>query len=280
MLDYQAGFTSYEDNSRKMFDAFFKQCDQQEYQVLQETLGFQTAVILKLAPLMTAHAWDNKAMCYNMCCHNMQSMYVANKMLGSDDFSPFYAIIRIVFESFPKLFYCMADEEGARHVYCCEEFFYSKKAALKPDKGIKSYCKSVKTPIDGEKCKYVKNSQWFRKEVYKDDRQHGLNRRYTLYSNASHPKIGALAANKPYELKYGWNTSLDIITSYSLLNSFIMVNAATEDLKVCSELDYSKWFVTDRMQKVRDSLVESILYLYPNKTDYTKKLPFVLPIGV
>lgn len=279
MLDYHAGFMSYENNSRKMYGAFLEQCNWQEYRVLQDTLGFQTAVILKLIPFMREHTWDNKAMCYNVCVSNMQGLHAASKILGSDNFSAFYAIVRVVFESFPKLFYCMADKESAMHVFCCEEFFYSRAVTRKVDKNVESYCKSVKMPIDGENCKYVKDPKWFRKEVY-NDREHYFSNKYAVYSIGSHPNIATLDAKTRDDLEYGWTTSLSIITQYSLLNLFIMVNVVAEELKMCSEFDHSKWFVKDRMQKVWDNLGESILLLYPNKAKYSKGLPFALPISV
>ena len=174
-------------------------------------------MMLKLKPFMRAHTWDNKAMCYNMCINNMHSLYAANNILKSDAFHVFYAIVRIVFESFPKLFYCMADKEGAMHVFCCEEFFYDRKAALRSDKDVESYCKCVERLIDSENCKYVKDLKWFRKEVYTNDRQHVFNKQYALYSVGSHPNIVTIDATTRGELKYGWTTSLEIITCYSLM---------------------------------------------------------------
>ena len=279
MLDYHAGFMYDENNGRQMYNAFLKQRNRQEYDVLRDTLGFQVVVTQKLIPFMSERTWDNKSMCYNMCFYNMQRLYSASKILGSEDFSTLYAILRIVFESFPKLFYCIADKEDAMHVFCCEKFFYGKDVIRKPDKDVESYCKSVKDPIDGEHCKYVKNPKWFRDEVY-DGREHDFKKIYAIYSVGSHPNIETLGAKTHDDLKYGWGVSLSDITRYSLLNLFIMVNVVAEELKICSEFDDAKWFVKDRMEVVWDSAWKRILLLYPNKDKYSKGLPFALPIGL
>ncbi len=277
MLDYHGGFRLYGGSKHEISKMFFAQHDQSEYTVLQDTLGLQAAIVLKLKPFMREHVYDNKGMCYNMCVHNSLSLYAANDILKSDSFHVFYAILRVVFESFPKLFYCLTNKEGAKHVFCCEEFFYLKKAAQRTDKGIESYCKSVKD-VNGEKCKYVKDPKWFRKEVYTDNRQHELDRRYALYSTASHPSIDTINAMNWDEVKYGWTMGLSIITSYSLMNLFIMVNVVAEELKMCFEFDGSKWFVKDRMEKVWNNVGDSIRSLYPDKDEYVKELSFVLPI--
>ena len=279
MLHHHTNFMSYENNSCKMRDVFLKHCNGQEYAVLRDTLGFQLAMTQKLIPFVSEHTWDNKAMCYNMCVYNMQRLYSASKILGSEDFSTLYAILRVVFESFPKLFYCMADKEGAMHVFCCEELFYGKEVRRKPDKNVESYCKSVKDPIDGDHCKYVKNPKWFRDKVY-DGREHDFKQIYATYSVGSHPNIVPLDIKTYDDLEYGWGVSLSDITRYSLLNLFIMVNVVAEELKTCSEFDHSKWFVEDRMEKVWDSVEKRILLLYPNKDEYSKGLPFALPIGL
>ena len=211
-----------------------------------------------------------------MCVYNMQRIYSASRILGSVDFSTFYAILRIVFESFPKLFYCMADKEGAMHVFCCEEFFYGNDVRRKPDKNVESYCKYVKMPIDGKSCNYVKNPKWFRDQVY-EDREHDFKQIYASYSVGSHPNIVPLDFKTHGELEDGWATSLSNITQYSLLNLFIMVNVVAKELKIYSEFDNAKWFVKDRMEKVRDSVEKRILLLYPNKDEYSKGLPFALP---
>lgn len=215
MINYYAGFKSFENNSRQMYDFFLKQCNWQEYDVLRDTLGFQIAIVQKLVPFRDEFTWNNKGMCYNRCIYNMQHLYSASKILGSEDFSTLYAILRIVFESFPKLFYCMADKEGAMHVFCCEEFFYGKEVRRKSDKNVESYHKSVKKSIDGENCRYVKNPKWFRDKVY-DEREHDFKQIYASYSVGSHPNIVPLDIKTYDDLEYGWGVSLKDITWHCL----------------------------------------------------------------
>lgn len=278
MLDYYSTFKSLVDNNRVMSELFFRHCDQQVCTILEETLGYQMGVTLGLKPVIDLDGWDTKAMYCNLCTFNMRRLHGAYNLLKSGDFISFYAIVRIVFESFPKLFYCISDKEEARHIFCCEEYFYFKNAAQRSDKGIKSYCKSVKKPIDGKNCEYVKRVRWFRKEVYTKNRQSELNKTYALYSHNSHPNIEPIDARTDDDIKYGWATGLDIITSYSLMNLFILVNATSKELKILGKRYESEWFIKDRMSKVGDGLKKSLVLLYPDKDKYTNGLPFTLPV--
>ncbi|MYC70486.1 MAG: hypothetical protein F4X17_07225 [Gemmatimonadetes bacterium] len=206
----------------------------------------------------------------------MDSLYAGYDIIDRCNFDAFHAILRVVFESFPKLFYCMANKEKAKHVFCCEEFFYSSDAK-RTDEGVESYCGCV-NGINDEKCKYVRKPWWFREKVYTNARRDELNELYAVYSTASHPNIITFNDTMtPDEVEHGRTTSLDIITSYSLMNLFIMVNVVEKELKQCSEFDDSKLFVEDQMKKIGGRLGKSILRLYPDKTVFISGLPFALP---
>lgn len=275
MPDHYNDFVAQKNKMRGIAEDLFNQHHSRTYGVLQDALRLQTDM-LGLRPLK-GHTLDNKLMCYNMCVYNVHSLYTANDLLKSDSFHILYAILRVVFESFPKIFYCMTHKERAKHMYCCEAFFYHKNTAHvsneKPE-----YCKSAKN-INDEKCRYVKNPRWFRERVYTDARRRKLTRQYSIYSIASHPSIVQFHAIGLDAIKESMATGLDIMTSYSLMNLFIMVNVAADELKAHSKLDDSIRLVKDLMQKVRSDLGNTILHLYPDKDEYTKGLPFVLPIS-
>lgn len=279
MSDYHNSFRDRDENAAKQAVGFFTVCDPKLSHLFEETIGFQDYIARNLKSVKDDHGYDNLAMCYNRCMFNTSHLYSAYQILKSDDLPMFLAMIRVVFESFPKLFYCMRRAEKAKHVFCCEEFLYGEMMESQ-DEGIRRFCKSVQEPINCEKCKYVKCPNWFREKVYTKSRQKSINKRYGQYSVNVHPSFTPAYVPTREYLDYGWKTGLGILTDLSLMNAFIMVNAVKRGLTARGEYEFSKQFIEDIMREAGDDLRSSMVQMYPNRIEYTEMLPFALPDGL
>ena len=276
MSEYRHAFDNLEANADDQECGFHLTCDRKLRGLLEKTIGFQHNLPISLQPVKDDHGYDNMAMCYNRCIFNSSHVYSAYRILKSEDFPMFLAMIRIVLESVPKLFYCMRHAEKAKHVFCCEAFLYGELVG-RMDEGAERFCKSAEEPVNCENCKYVKRPSWFREKVYTKSRQKEIMKKYGQYSINVHPSFDPAYARTRDDLDHGWKNGLGILTDLSLMNSFIMVNTAERELKTRGEYERSKSFVECVLRNAGGDVRRGVAQMYPNRVEYTERLPFALP---
>ena len=294
MSDYHHDFNNLEVNTVNQASGFLSLDRLKLCGLLEETIGFQYSLLKSIRSVRDNHGYDNMAMCYNRCAFNMSYLYSAYRILKSDDIPAFFTVIRTVFESVPKLFYCMRHAENAKHVFCCEMFLWWKRRQdadelkglgddeivgrfYESDDVARRFYESVEKPISCEKCKYIERPWWFREKVYTEDRVGEIRKTYNEYSENTHPTFEPFYTRTREELEHGWNVGLHRLTGLSLMNAFITVNATARGLMECGEYERSKSFVEYAMRNAGGDVRHGMARLYPDKDEYTKMLPFALP---
>ena len=273
MLNYRAGFERLEGDANSAFRNFVQAYDL-EYALLVNTLGFQKALADKIIKKKNVLPDTPEVWLFQLCMDNMRRIHSAVRALGSQYFSVSYAIIRIVMESFPKLFYCLRNPENTYRLLCAEEYDYQK-IMKRPDTSVNDFCKQFKKDISGIRKKY-KNPDWLRNKVYAESLAE-IQRLYSVCSHNAHPTFDPIHAKNEQDVKDGWEIGLTVLNNFSILNLFILINILPDQLMEINEYDCAKQFVTRKIQR-KQYPDEYIRLLYPDVREYWENLPFVLPL--
>lgn len=295
MSDHYHAFNNLEVNTVNQATGFLRSRDRLKLcGLLEESIGFQHGLLRNTQSVKDDHGYDNMAMCHNRCIFNMDHLYHAYWILKSDGLPTFFTVIRTVFESFPKLFYCMRHAEDAKHIFRCEMFLWWKRRQdadelkelddgeiarrfYESDDVARSFYESVKKPINRKECRDFERPRWFREKVYTEDRVKEICKTYNEYSQNTHPTFEPLYTRTREELEHGWNVGIHRLTGLSLMNAFVMVNATERGLKARGKYESSKSFVEYAMRNAGGDVRHGMARLYPDKDEYTKTLPFPLP---
>lgn len=273
MLDFRVGFERLESSADNAFNNFVRAYNS-EYALLANTLGFQKALADKVIEKKNVSPDSPEAWLFQLCMYNMRRIHSATRALGSQYFPVCYAIIRIVMESFPKLFYCLRNPVNTHHLFCAEEYYYQQ-IMKRPDKSVNDFCKQFKKDISGMRKKY-KNLDWIRNKVYAESLDE-IKRLYSICSHNSHPTFDPIHAENEQDVKEGWELGLTVLNNFSILNLFILINILQDQLMEINEYYSAKQFVVRKMQ-YKQYPNEYIRLLYPDVREYWENLPFVLPL--
>lgn len=273
MLNCIAGFEQLEGDADNAFRNFV-QAYNSEYALLVNTLGFQKALADKVIERKNVLPDTPEAWLFQLCMYNMRRIHGAVRALGSQHFPVYYAIIRIVMESFPKLFYCLHNPANTYRLFCAEEYNYQQ-IMKRPDKSVNDFCKQFKKDISGIRKKY-KNPDWLRNKVYAESLAE-IERLYSVCSHNSHPTFDPIHAKNEQDVKDGWELGLTVLNNFSILNLFILINILSDQLMEINEYDCAKRFVARKIQ-CKQYPDEYIRLLYPDVREYWENLPFVLPL--
>lgn len=277
MTDYREGFKRLDYDAVLAFSDFVV-ANYKEYALLVDALGFQKALAVALQETGNLKMGDKpEGWLYNLCYFNMERIYSAAESLGNQYFSTCFALIRIVFESFPKLFYCMCNRVETIYILCCEEYDYQKVTKVQND-DINAFCRPYKNKISPEIRENFKKIVWFRNKIY-DSSLTEIKELYDKYSFNIHPNFEPIYAKTKQDVKHGWSDSLVILNCFALLNLFILINLLSDQLKAMGKYDDAKQFVTIKIRQNQQTVKNFIQLLYPDKQEYYKNLPFALPLS-
>ena len=274
MVDTVRGFHDFLVVQRTAVEEFERYNSKQRYDLFKDVVGFQFGVGRIVEPTLSARPFDNIGACYNACVNNNYQIWAALKPLRYKHETTFFNSMIPVFESFPKLFYCLHDAEDARLMYYCEERDYDE-LARRSEYGLVHHYHGMKPDGDyGD----LKTHAWLQKEVYSDKKQADLDAVYNYYSVSSHSRLSYTYSTSVEELHRFWDVGLGILLSYSLLTALILVNVVGADLAAKRELDPARGFVKSSMKESWDVAGQHIELMYPDKGEYVKNLAFRLPI--
>ena len=260
--------------NRNSFASFtqFVQDNIQEYVTFDMIAGYQYALEAKMKNEgIFPRQYSAESFLHNLCCFNTWHFYSSIRLVETQNFPAFCDVIRVVFESFPKMFYGLCQKDEVKIVFCCEEYKYAKDNREKPDSMAQDFCKQYKHQIQNEK--YL-DASWFRKQVYKDDKLKYVESQYKFYSVSAHPNFEPAYAHDEKETRKGQRDCLSLLNDYALFNLFILTNAVHSELKKLMEFERTMDFIKNMLSHHGHDGIEKI---YPNVEKYTEKLAFPLP---
>ena len=277
MTDNLEGFRRLENDAEDAFGMFVT-ANNMEYSLLAGTLGFQKTLTVTLKKTGNLpQGGKPESWLYGLCYHNTERIHSAVKALGSQYFPACFALIRVTFESFPKLFYCMRNPVETIHILCCEEYYYQQ-ITKKPNREMNTFCKPFKKQITDEIRDNFKKIEWYRMKIY-DGSLDTIKETYGKYSINSHPNLEPIHPKNVEEVEIGWRVGLEILNSFALLNLFILINVIPDQLKAIQKYDEAKRFVMVRMRQNKQSINNFMRLMYPDRREYRERLPFALPPG-
>ena len=207
----------------------------------------------------------------NLCTFNTWHLYSAIRPVETQNFQVFCGIVRVVFESFPKMLYGLCHKDEVPPIFCSEEYKYAKDRRETPDPMAREFCKQFKQQVRNED--YL-DASWFRDQVYEGDRLDYIKRQYKFYSVNAHPNFEPAYGLDVEETRKGQRDCLSLLNDYALFNLFILTNVMPAELEKLSEFENTKLFITDMLNEHGRDGVEII---YPNVEKYTENLAFPLP---
>ena len=260
--------------NKNSFTAFtqFLQANIHQYAAFDKLAGYQYMLERKVkSEYNYPQKYSPESFLQNLCAFNTFHLYDAIRPLETQNFQVFCGIIRVVFESFPKMLYGLRHKDEVRPMFCSEEYKYAKDRRETPDPVARDFCRQFKQQVRNEDYHDV---SWFRDQVYKGDRLEYIRRQYKFYSVNAHPNFEPAYGHDAEETRIGQRDCLMVLNDYALFNLFILTNVVSDALEELSEFENTKRFITDMLDEHRRDGMERI---YPNVEKYTENLAFQLP---
>lgn len=274
MLDCYASLNILENEYREAYTNFVS-ANFADYCLFERIMGFQKNLLVEIKRTDNQlSSSDPVTRLYNLCYFNVGHLYSAVRALGSQNLPTCFALVRIIFESFPKLFYCMYEQEKINQIFCCEEYDYQK-ITRKENSVINEFCKQFKETISEDLKQNFKQAEWYRKKIYDKTSLSKINKAYGVYSVNSHPSFEPIHVANNQDVKESWEAGLEILNAFSLLNLFILTNILSPQLEIIHKYDDAKKLIQNTIHSSK-KIHDTVQLLYPDKQEFTKKLSFRL----
>ena len=307
MVDGTENYTEWENDIWKTQSNFIRE-NNHYYQILESILGFQFSILKQMNsgirrnnPNLPSNYrdWPNqhKAEPINLslCIHNNEHLYSAFRTLEKGFNAVCENIIRIIYESIPKIVYQKVHPEDISIILAKEahvmwlmenptnsegkktpfSFDMTKEKFLESDHAKNNFNAMEITHIQkSEKLDEKYTPKWFRNQIYGGKRLETQHNIHSLLSLSSHPNTHR--ARLQDILNSGNDPKLmRVLTELSFFSLLLTVNLQKQTLSKIGKWEECTKILTQKSKELGKQL--STVDLYPNHAEYKNVLEFIPP---
>lgn len=235
-----------------------------------------------------------------LCAMNIHSIWLALRPLENFSIHGCASIVRPVYESIPKMFYLLQKPEKSHIIILKEDFehwksqqklndFKNNKKTPSSKEYFKQYLLTDDEKTGGqkfeEKLKILSNdeipkkfyedftrkytNQWYRDQIYRNEKLKMIDAAYSSLSISSHANIGRSRNSIQYD-PILHPVMFKLLIDLAFFNLYILFNASHTAIKEINELENVKNFIMHLQKDLKNHI--AITDLYPNVPEFRDNL--------